>query len=108
NGEPSPMVDGLAGSVPWSSMQLQPVAWVNLRTGDRVALDTLVRGEDGRLHALAGIGNPERFFNTVRDLGYDPLCHPFPDHYQYSAQDLRFGDDVTVVMTGKDAVKCEH
>src|SRR5690606_5460474 len=95
-------------SVPRSSMHLQPSAWVNLRTGDRVALDTLVRGTSEQLHALAGIGNPQRFFNSVRELGYDPLCHPFPDHYQYSAQDLRFSDDVTVVMTGKDAVKCEH
>lgn len=95
-------------STPRSTMQLQPRAWINLRTGDRIALDTLVRGTEEQLHALAGIGNPERFFNSVRELGYDPLCHPFPDHYQYNAQDLRFSEEATVVMTGKDAVKCEH
>ena len=93
---------------PRSSMQLRPRAWINLRTGDRIALDTLVRAAEEPLHALAGIGNPERFFNSVRELGYDPLCHPFPDHYQYDAQDLRFSEDATVVMTGKDAVKCER
>lgn len=107
NGTVPPALGRLT-DVPISSMQLQPVAWVNLRTGDRVALNTLVRGEEERLHALAGIGNPERFFNSVRELGYDPLCHPFPDHYRYNAEDLRFSDDATVVMTGKDAVKCER
>jgi tetraacyldisaccharide 4'-kinase len=61
-----------------------------------------------RVHALAGIGNPERFFRSLRALGVDVLEHPFPDHYRYRAQDLQFPDAAAVVMTEKDAVKCRH
>ncbi len=60
----------------------------------------------GRCHALAGIGNPDRFFDTLREAGAEPIDHPFPDHHPYSAADLDFGDDLPVVMTEKDAVKC--
>ena len=89
------------------AMHLRPAAWVNLRSGARVDLHSLPLAGAGRLHAFAGIGNPQRFFATVRSLGYSPLCHPFPDHYRFGAQDLRFASGNTVVMTQKDAVKCE-
>ena len=89
------------------AMYLRPAAWVNLRSGARVDLHSLPLAGAGRLHAFAGIGNPERFFATVRALGYSPLCHPFPDHYRFGAEDLRFASGNTVVMTQKDAVKCE-
>ncbi len=92
---------------PSGTMTLQPAAWVNLHSGERIALDALPIAGSGGLHAIAGIGNPERFFTTVRSLGFEPLCHPFPDHYAYAAADLKFARDDTVVMTHKDAVKCE-
>lgn len=59
-----------------------------------------------RVHAVAGIGNPERFFSQLRAEGYDVIPHAFPDHHAYSAQDLGFGDGLPVVMTEKDMVKC--
>jgi tetraacyldisaccharide 4'-kinase len=59
-----------------------------------------------RVHAVAGIGNPARFFDGLRALGIDPVEHPFPDHHAYVAGDLAFGDDAPVLMTEKDAVKC--
>ncbi|HEY1491569.1 MAG TPA: tetraacyldisaccharide 4'-kinase [Steroidobacteraceae bacterium] len=59
-----------------------------------------------RVHAVAGIGNPARFFRALRAHGLEPLEHPFPDHHPFSAQDLAFGDDAPVLMTEKDAVKC--
>jgi tetraacyldisaccharide 4'-kinase len=59
------------------------------------------------VHAVAGIGNPERFFVTLRALGFEVTAHPFPDHHAYSAADLDFGDDRPVLMTEKDAVKCQ-
>ena len=90
------------------AMRVQPGRWVNIATGERVALDALPLGENGRLHAIAGIGNPGRFFTTVRELGYAPLCHPFPDHYRFSAHELAFAGEDTLVMTQKDAVKCER
>lgn len=60
----------------------------------------------GPVHALAGIGNPRRFFNTLRELGYQPIEHPWPDHHQFSADELEFGDGLPLIMTAKDAVKC--
>jgi tetraacyldisaccharide 4'-kinase len=59
-----------------------------------------------RVHAVAGIGNPARFFGALRAQGIEPIEHPFPDHHPFSAQDLAFADDAAVLMTEKDAVKC--
>ncbi|MGE5640402.1 MAG: tetraacyldisaccharide 4'-kinase [Clostridia bacterium] len=57
------------------------------------------------MHAVAGIGNPNRFFLHLRALGIRALPHPFPDHHPFVPQDLAFGDALPVVMTEKDAVK---
>lgn len=61
-----------------------------------------------RLHAVAGIGNPLRFFALLKRLGLDPICHAFPDHHAYSAADLAFPECDLVLMTEKDAVKCSR
>ena len=58
-----------------------------------------------RVHAVAGIGDPERFFATLRALGAEVVPHPFPDHHPYRAADLRFDGRGTLVTTEKDAVK---
>ncbi|MEY4760437.1 MAG: hypothetical protein RLZZ200_293 [Pseudomonadota bacterium] len=60
-----------------------------------------------RVHAVSGIGNPQRFFGSLRDQGIDVVEHPFPDHHAFVAGDLAFGDAAPVIMTEKDAVKCE-
>jgi tetraacyldisaccharide 4'-kinase len=57
------------------------------------------------VHAVAGIGNPGRFFLHVGKLGPKLVPHPFPDHHRFSAEDLEFGDGLPVLMTEKDAVK---
>jgi len=59
------------------------------------------------LHAIAGIGNPRRFFETCRKLGLSIFQHSFPDHYQFTQKDITFESDVKIIMTEKDAVKCE-
>ncbi len=59
-----------------------------------------------RVHAVAAIGNPERFFDSLRVRGLDVQPHPFADHHAFGAADLAFGDDLPVLMTEKDAVKC--
>lgn len=59
-----------------------------------------------RVHAVAGIGHPPRFFDALRALGIDAIAHPFPDHHRYTPADLAFGDGLPVLMTEKDAVKC--
>jgi tetraacyldisaccharide 4'-kinase len=64
------------------------------------------RGE--RVHAVAGIGNPARFFRDLREQGIDVVEHPFADHYPFTERDLEFGDALPVLMTEKDAVKCSE
>lgn len=58
------------------------------------------------VHAVAGIGHPERFFAMLELLGMQVIKHSFPDHYQYQLNDIQFADDYPVIMTEKDAVKC--
>ena len=59
-----------------------------------------------RVHAVAGIGDPERFFATLRAAGITLVPHAFPDHHAFQAHDLAFGNPLPVLMTEKDAVKC--
>lgn len=60
------------------------------------------------VHAVAGIGHPEKFFGLLKHHGFTVTPHVFPDHHRYTRQDVDFGDGLPVLMTEKDAVKCEH
>jgi tetraacyldisaccharide 4'-kinase len=60
------------------------------------------------VHAVAGIGNPARFFRLLTAAGLRVIEHVFPDHHRFGPQDLSFGDDLPVLMTEKDAVKCRR
>jgi len=60
---------------------------------------------DSSFHAIAGIGNPQRFFDTCEELGYSIIPHSFADHHHFSLSDITFSDK-PVLMTEKDAVKC--
>jgi tetraacyldisaccharide 4'-kinase len=85
--------------------------------GMRLEGETLHRMTDARdrrplkalagraVHAVAAIGNPNRFFLHLVRAGAKPRLHPFPDHHPLRAEDLDFGDILPVVMTEKDAVK---
>ena len=59
-----------------------------------------------RVHAVAGIGNPRRFFDSLREHGLDPVQHAFADHHAYNPTDLAFEEKLPIVMTEKDWVKC--
>jgi tetraacyldisaccharide 4'-kinase len=83
------------------SMQLVGDTAVNLATGEQKPLQ-----EFNNCHALAGIGNPERFFKLLESAGLTCITHSFPDHYQFHHHDIEFGDNKSVLMTEKDAVKC--
>lgn len=61
-----------------------------------------------KVHAVAGIGHPNRFFLHLARLGARPVPHAFPDHYAFGPQDLEFGDGLPVLLTEKDAVKLRH
>lgn len=84
------------------TMLLEPRRLVNLKTGRKIAVADLPHA----VHAVAGIGNPRRFFTTLIELGLRPVTHSFDDHHHYSAADITFDDALPVVMTEKDAVKC--
>ncbi len=59
----------------------------------------------GPVHAVAGIGHPERFFDALRAEGIEVVPHPFPDHHDYAARDLAFAPRLPHLTTEKDAVK---
>lgn len=88
----------------WVPMQIVPNHWQHLADGEQLTLDHLASGT--QVHAVCGLGNPRRFYDTLRQMGLQPLEHDFPDHYQYRPEDLQFEQSVPVVMTTKDAVKC--
>ena len=69
-------------------------------------LQPLERFRNRRVHAVAGLGNPRRFFDGLRQARIEVLEHAFPDHHAFEAHDLVFGDELPVLMTEKDAVKC--
>lgn len=58
------------------------------------------------VHALSGIGNPNRYHSYLRNNNLKIISHEFPDHHPFTKEDIRFNDDLSVVMTEKDAVKC--
>jgi len=62
----------------------------------------------GQVHAVAGIGHPQRFFNQLRARGLQVIEHPFPDHYCFQPGDINFSPAAPVIMTEKDAVKCQR
>lgn len=84
-------------------MTLQAASWLNVAQADCVAPQA-----PQKIHAVAGIGNPERFFKQLQQQGFEVIKHPFADHHQFVAQDIHFSDDLPVVMTAKDAVKCQQ
>ncbi|MFO1257359.1 MAG: tetraacyldisaccharide 4'-kinase [Gammaproteobacteria bacterium] len=58
------------------------------------------------VHAVAGIGHPERFFKNLSAHGLNVIPHPFPDHHLFQASDFDFKTMAPIIMTEKDAVKC--
>ncbi len=87
-------------------MTLAETGLCRVNAPDTYASAGSFRGET--VHAVAGIGHPDRFFTHLRRLGLKAIEHPFPDHYRFRAPDIRFGDGLAVIMTQKDAVKCER
>jgi tetraacyldisaccharide 4'-kinase len=59
-----------------------------------------------RVHAVAGIGHPQQFFAALQQLDIEVAPHALPDHARLTAADIQFSDDLPVLMTEKDAVKC--
>lgn len=84
--------------------QLQPMRWVNVKTAEVMSPSGLWSTLQGHnLKAIAGIGNPGRFFRTLNDLGMQVETQAYPDHYDFKSTD--FDEATTYLMTQKDAVK---
>ena len=89
------------------SFQLQPQFCLPINKID-VDNKSLTEFEGKIVHAIAGIGNPPRFFNMLHRLGIQVIEHEFSDHATYTQSDVVFDDDLPVLMTEKDAVKCSN
>lgn len=85
-------------------MTHEPLPWRNVRDAGRVADPAAWRGRE--VHAVAGIGHPQRFFAMVRSLGITATEHALADHHAFVAADLAFPRAAAILMTQKDAVKC--
>ena len=88
------------------SMKLIPGPLVNLIEPSKTLPLAGLRGQ--KFHAIAGIGHPERFFNSLASLGVQVLPHPLADHAKLTPEHLIFPDQLPVRMTHKDAIKCRH
>jgi tetraacyldisaccharide 4'-kinase len=86
-------------------MDLVPGNLRNLKFAGRHA--TLDSFSGQTVHAIAGIGNPDRFFQQLGNHGIAVIRHPFVDHHPFVADDIDFDDELPVLMTEKDAVKCQ-
>jgi tetraacyldisaccharide 4'-kinase len=102
-------------STPQAQFTLVPQVWVNVRTGQQVSLAhlplALHTGDDNEVpvvDAIAGIGHPQRFFDSVQQLGFRVRPRVFADHHVYIAADLAFARHSVLLMTEKDAVKCQR
>lgn len=84
-------------------MQICAQDLINLQSGEKISATEL---NSTQVNAVAGIGNPQRFLNTLTQLGVAAELHAFPDHHAYTASDLQFANNLPVVMTEKDAIKC--
>lgn len=97
-----PTARATAGSF---AMHLAGETFYNLLNPDFKAVAADLSGK--KIYAVAGIGNPQRFFRHLQELGLTVSARPFPDHFPYQPEDLQAPDADAIIMTEKDAVKCE-
>lgn len=105
-----PLQQSLPVAATAQETSLRAVAWCNLASGER--LDLAVRPwpfetPAGTIPAITGIGNPQRFFDSLAQLGLTVEGRAFPDHHAFVASDLAFARGGPLLMTAKDAVKCQ-
>lgn len=100
-------IPGLSKEVVAKSIKMEILPDKVLSLHDKISAATDQLGNLKQpVHALAGIGNPKRFFDTLESMGLLFHRHPFPDHYRYRVSDINFADELDIVMTEKDAIKC--
>jgi tetraacyldisaccharide 4'-kinase len=96
-----------------NTAEASPNITMQLKQGDAINLANtaikkpLAEFTSSPIHAIAGIGNPKRFFDDISRYHLSIIKHEFIDHHSYTANDLEFDDDYPILMTEKDAVKCQ-
>lgn len=103
HGELPPSLRAAAGDVPVANMRLLGEMLERIDGSERRPLAAF---SGQRVHAVAGIGRPQRFFEQLAEAGLQVIPHAFPDHHAYVASDLAFTDAAPKILTAKDAVKC--
>ena len=86
-------------------MNISPTKFVHLKSGKTYSIENWPMHK--QVHAVAGLGNPGRFFDLLDKLGFDIIRHPFPDHHNFLSSDIFYLDHLPIVMTEKDASKCK-
>ena len=86
-------------------MTYKPISLININSKKQIEIHEWPYQKI--VHAVAGISNPGNFFSSLRSLGFEVVEHIFPDHYNFSKNDFENLLDLPVIMTEKDAVKCE-
>ena len=104
HGPLSPEAHAAAAGAPIFTMSLRGGELRALAAPERCRPASDFRGR--RVHAVAGIGRPQRFFEQLASEGMEVVPHPFPDHHRFVADDLVFDEALPILMTAKDAVKC--
>jgi tetraacyldisaccharide 4'-kinase len=98
------VVNGGAAQGDEFAMALEGTHFFNLLNPEVIRTASDFAGQP--LHAIAGIGHPQRFFDYLQQLGLHCTAHAFPDHHQYTPSELSFSGTDVILMTEKDAVKC--
>ena len=86
-------------------MSISPSEFVHLKSGKSYGVEDWPM--HNQVHAVAGLGNPGRFFDLLEKLGFDIVRHPYPDHHNFDSSDLFYLDHLPIIMTEKDASKCK-
>jgi len=85
-------------------MNISPAKFIHLKSGKSYPIEKWPMHK--QVHAVAGLGNPGRFFDLLARLGFEIFKHPFPDHHNFGESDISYLDNLPIIMTEKDAAKC--
>ena len=86
-------------------MNISPAKFVHLKSGKSYPIEKWPMHK--QVHAVAGLGNPGRFFDLLARLGFEIIRHPFPDHHNFDESNIFYLDHLPIIMTEKDASKCK-
>lgn len=90
---------------PFYKMKLKAMKIVKLSDNQQMT-PTKWRQKNSKIHAVAGIAQPDNFFAVLTKQGFSIIPHRFADHHPFTRAELSFADDLPILMTEKDAMRC--